>query len=143
MHIKNMGLDLECDNMEVRVGSYGSVQFVKTFLIDAIKNYIENSKDFFDNKDELLEKINESYTDYSIFDYLNLSDYGLNGFECFINHSDCDGHIGSYDASKFVRLCDKLNDYFDKNSHYFRNDKFFLYDIFVHSSKTGEDIFFC
>lgn len=138
-----MGLELVCDNLSIRVGSYGNVKNVKSFLIDAIKKYIINSKNFFHDKDELLEKINQSYEDYTIYENLNLYNYELNGFECFINHSDCSGCISSYDAYNFIKLCNKLNDYFEKNDFYFEDNKFFLYDIFYHSYETGEDIFFC
>jgi hypothetical protein len=138
-----MGLELVCDHINIRVGSYGNVKLVKSFLIDAIKKYITNSNIFFHDKDELLEKINQSYEDYTIYENLNLYEYQLKGFECFINHSDCDGYISSSDACYFVKLCNKLNDYFDKNDLYFIDNKFYLYDIFYYSSQTGEDIFFC
>lgn len=138
-----MGLELVCDHINIRVGSYGNVKIVKSFLIDAIKKYITNSNIFFHDKDKLLEKINQSYEDYTIYENLNLYDYQLNGFECFINHSDCSGYISSYDAWDFVNLCYKLNNYFDNNDFYFIDNKFYLYDIFYYSSKTGQDIFFC
>ena len=139
-----MGLDLDCNGLSVRVGSYGSVRYVRHFLIDAIKKYIEASNEF-NNRDKtvLLEGIEKCYTDNTEIGSLNLKDYGLNGFECFIHHSDCDGIIRPYDASDFVDLCDKLNDYFDKTSHYFDDDKFYLYDIFKESANSGEDIIFC
>jgi len=172
-----MGLDLDCNGLSVRVGSYGSVRYVRHFLIDAIKKYIETADEFngeftgeftdelideftgeftdeicetlyskgqFSHyKDSLLEGLSLCYTDCAKIDYLDLRHYDLNGFECFINHSDCDGYIRSYDAYAFVNLCDKLYDYFDKTSHYFDDGKFYLYDIFKESANSGEDIIFC
>ena len=140
-----MGLDLDCNGKSVHVGSYGNVRFVRHFLIGAIENYVRTSNDEFDEttKKYLLLRLSLCYNDNTMISDLNLGAYNLNGFECFVNHSDCQGYIRSYEASGFVRLCDKLNDFFDKDSIYFRNNKCFLYDIFRESDVSGEDIFFC
>ncbi len=138
-----MGLDLDCDGMSVRVGSYSHVHDVRRYLIDTIKNYIEKSDDFLGDKEELLKDIDECYTNYHKIMNLQLYLYDLEGFECFIYHSDCSGSIDSSDAYNFVKLCDKLKDYFDKDNFYYEGDNFYLYDIFKHSSETGEDIYFC
>jgi len=138
-----MGLDLDCGEKSVRVSSYSGVRYVKLFLIDTIKKYVEKSLIIDeDDKKKLLRDIEICYTNYEYIDSINLIKYDLHGFECFINHSDCDGSINSCDATDFIKLCDKLDDYFDKDE-YFLDDKFYLYDIFEYSSKTGYDIIFC
>lgn len=143
-----MGLSLECGDMYISVGSYSSVQDIRKYLLDTIINYINKSGIFDDEKkNNLLDKIKEVY-DGSSINYTKLNNfklgYGLDCFGCFISHSDCDGVILSYDAGDFVDLCDKLSDYFDKeNSRFYFNNKFYLYDIFDYSSRTGDDIIFC
>lgn len=138
-----MGLDLECGNISIRVGSYSTVHDVRKYLLETIINYIKFSNNFEDIiKEILLDEISNVFSnnkiDYEKFDYKK-----LDGFNCFINHSDCSGMIESTKAKKFIDLCDKLNNYFDKNNIYYRNNKLYLYDIFKYSSQTGDDIYFC
>lgn len=142
-----MGLDLECGNISIRVGSYSTVHDVRKYLLETIINYIKFSNNFEDIiKEILLDEISNVFSndkiDYEKFDGLLMA-YELDGFNCFINHSDYNGMIESIEAKKFIDLCDKLNNYFDKNNIYYRNNKFYLYDIFKYSSQTGDDIYFC
>jgi len=71
-----------------------------------------------------------------------LSLLNLNGFTCFINHSDCDGMIDSFDASEFIKTLNIVENYMNKEV-YFEDNQFYLKNIFIESSETGDDIVFC
>ena len=138
-----MGLDLICGDMDIRAGSYSAVHLVRIYLLETIKNYlIKNDEDNSLIKD-IEDLHNGTIIDYEKYDKIRtmLIIEDLNGFDCFINHSN--GVIHPNNASLFVNQCDKLYDYFDRDEYYFDNNQFYLYEIFKHSSDTCEDIIFC
>lgn len=154
-----MGLDLCCGSVSIRVGSYSSVHRVRNYLIQSIINYLKATSENKSNnnlcdlvdisaKKELLELLDKVIVDDDInYDKLEnvqmeLSLINLNGFTCFINHSDCDGMIDSTDADDFIKTLNIVKDYMDK-SYYHEDDEFYLKEIFEESSNTGEDIWFC
>ncbi len=154
-----MGLDLCCGSVSVRVGSYSSVHRVRNYLIQSIINYLkatsenESNNNLYDlvnisAKKELLELLGKVIIDDEInYDNLEkiqmeLSLINLNGFTCFINHSDYDGMIDSSDADDFIKTLDIVKDYMD-TSCYHEDNEFYLKEIFEESSKTGETIWFC
>lgn len=137
-----MGLNLCCGDLDVRVGSYKNTHNLKIYLIKTIYNYISqnNISDTLSSKiQEVIKDDNIDYTKYN--DIKNLLPQGLNGFDCFICHSDCSGIIESHQSMYFINTCNKLQDYFDKN-FFFDNNKFYLYDIFKYSFENDETIYF-
>jgi len=138
-----MGLNLECGDMDVRVGSYGTVGSLKIYLLRTIRSYIvknEISDTLPAQIDEIVKGGNIDLNKYNKVKHLFRE---IGGFDCFIDHSDCGGVIRSYQACDFVRTCDKLNDYFDKgNSFFYNEDRFYLYDIFKYSAENDEMIYF-
>ena len=145
-----MGLDLVCDDMHTRVGSYSTVQEIRKYLLLTVKNYIMKTKDIYNfQKEDLIKEFNRilpdldsniNYKDYEILS-LKLKYFNLDGFDCFINHSDCQGFISSYQSYQFIKTLNIVKKYFDKNIYHYDN-KFFLLDIFLKSSETEEDIYF-
>jgi hypothetical protein len=154
-----MGLDLCCGSVSIRVGSYTSVHRVRNFLIESLIRYLEitsegkstdNVYDLvdFNAKKDLLSLLKRVIINGEIdYNYLSeitpeLSLLNLNGFTCFINHSDCDGMIDSFDASEFIKTLNIVENYMNKEV-YFEDNQFYLKNIFIESSETGDDIVFC
>lgn len=164
-----MGLDIVCNDISARVGSYSNVHVLRYNLLTAIKKYLENiiqkyqieisnDKEFNDEEttnkmadliiaEPLVEYLNELTENNKInYDAFNnernnqLSFFNLEGFMTFINHSDCDG---SYDdATDFIKTYELVKDYVDEN---YKNEDntFYLNEVFNESAESGNNIYFC
>ena len=164
-----MGLDIVCNNISARVGSYSSVHVLRYNLLIAIKKYLENmiknykaeipnGQEFEDEEttnkmadliiaEPLVEYLNELTENNQInYDAFNkeknnhLGFFDLDGFMTFIEHSDCDG---SYDdANDFIKTYDLVKDYVDEN---YKNEdnSFYLDEVFNESAESGTNIYFC
>ena len=109
-----MGLDLDCNGINVRVGSYSTYHTLKSLLIDTARWYLEaeiqckkeESKEEWDmayidmkNMQDLLKEMQGENVDFSyINDSLEL--FNLQGLKHFIHHSDCDGRWDSSEAGE-------------------------------------------
>ena len=155
-----MGLDLICSSMDVRVGSYSMVHKVRNYLIESLINYLTKGITDKPNNNSVYERINKQ-AKIELLDLLNqviinneisyqklieikpeLSICNLNGFTCFINHSDCDGGINSIEAEQFIATLDTVKDFMNKDIFH-EDGEFYLKKIFEESINTGEVIIFC
>lgn len=156
-----MGLDLYCGSCNVRVGSYSGVHHVRNYLINLMISFLNNSikshikTDSIYNsidlsaKKELLESLKKVISNGEInYNYLesirvDLTSYNLDGFLCFIIHSDCEGIISSTEASDFIQTFDIVKENITIDSNYLDdNEDFYLLEIFKESANSGEDIIF-
>ena len=145
-----MGLDIICDDYCERVGSYSCVHVLRKYLLESLIKHLENNNKIENlSKEIMLEYLNKLVSSNDIIynqfnedmhDMLNV--YNLGGFDSFIFHSDCDGTLESEDATKFLETYRLIENDIDK-SKFHNNDTFYLYDIFHHSSTSGEGIVFC
>ena len=151
-----MGLDLYCGDFHTRVGSYSSVHFVRNYLIESLINYLKDESENNKNLDEitilayqdLINSLGNVLVDNEI-NYNKLEELegelfllDLEGFNCFIIHSDCEGSITFDQSERFIKTFQKVEKSMIKEM-YHEDGKFYLYDIFKYSMDNCETIVFC
>jgi hypothetical protein len=143
-----MGLDLYCNGVSQKVGSYQSVQRIRYLLLVGMKYFVEMM--FPDKKSEIdyltsLLGNNENirYEKYSVEKCAAFRCLGIAGFFPFIFHSDHDGFLTSYEAGSFVDAWDLAEDYMDEQHLKDYERKFYLHSVFQESIDSDKNISFC
>jgi hypothetical protein len=114
-----MGLDLECGEMYIRVGSYTTVHKLRSVLVRCTYEYIKNKENNTIQKNliEHLEKIiigdtyvgvfassvgyKHIHNNYSEIHRLLLN-YNCEGLLLFVCHSDCEGYHSVNEVKKII-----------------------------------------
>jgi len=140
-----MGLDLTCNDLDVKCGSYSRVQEVRYLLLCALKDYVKNQHsdnvDLINYLQSLLDKKMEiNYEKYNEEYQKKLNDLNIGGFTSFIWHSVSDGYLSPYQANKFMQTWNIIKNFADKELKY--GQDFYLDDIFTESIDSGKDIIF-
>lgn len=142
-----MGLDLCCNDVHQRCGSYSFFHRICYLLVCGLKEYLETETTNNDDKIDYLCSLlfsNKERVQYNNFDYdlhFKFDIKGLGGFFPFIFHSDSNGTLSSGEAEQFMRTFDIVKDYID--SELKDNDEFYLQPVFSESIDSGNDIHFC
>ena len=142
-----MGLDLYCNGISEKCGSYSSVQKIRYLLLVGLKFYLETEHgqedDAIDYIISLLGIQNEIlYRNFSEKSNSVLRKLNIYGFFPFIFHSDCDGSLSSYDAKQFMKTWNITKDYMEEELKDF-DGNFYLQSIFEESIDSCEEIRFC
>lgn len=140
-----MGLDLTCNDLDVKCGSYERVQEVRYLLLCAVKDYVKNRHSDNDNLINYLQslldkKMEINYEKYNEEYQKKLNDLNIGGFTSFIWHSDSDGYLSPYQANKFMQTWNIIKNFADEELKY--GQDFYLDDIFTESIESGKDIIF-
>ena len=140
-----MGLDLTCNDLDVKCGSYSRVHEVRYLLLCALKDYVKHCHSVNDDLINYLqslvkEKYEIEYEKYSEEYQKKLNDLNIGGFTSFIWHSDSDGYLSPYQANKFMQTWNIIKNFADEELKY--GQEFYLDDIFTESIESGKDIIF-
>lgn len=142
-----MGLDVSCNGLIAKCGSYSRVQRIRRLLLEGMKFYVEmeypNESDAIDY---ILTLLGDGYEiAYEKFCFkknkilANIN--GLDGFIPFIHHCDNAGFLSSQEVKKFMKTWELTKEYMDKELKDFER-KFYLEYIFLESIHSGEDVTF-
>jgi len=142
-----MGLDLYCNGVSQKVGSYTNVQKIRYLLLAGIKYYLEMEHDEHENEIHyimsLMGKRNQVlYNNYSHGKTMELGPLKVKGLFSFILHSDSDGTLCSYEAKEFLKSWNIVKDYMDEELKDY-DDNFYLHSVFQESVDSDETITFC
>lgn len=143
-----MGLDLFCNGISVRVGSYSYVHLLRTEWIKATIEYIKDKKLSNDLLDELnswlLENqhININYQNISEKPSKLMTKYGLQGLHYFVSHSDCDGHFNSRQSTQILKTLELIYKYLDNPDDNENVQDYYLYEILKYSADNKARINF-
>lgn len=138
-----MGLDAtcECGSFGIKIGSYKSVQDLKTRWIRAecLRQQDLGNQEEADRMAAVISPNGKiSYTRFR-----NLTCW-TDGTRRFVDHSDCDGNWSSEDASAIYRALLRLKPWikktFDRTWFYEEDDAFYLEDLFKHCTDHREMI---
>lgn len=142
-----MGLDLSCNGLSAKCGSYVRVQKIRRLLLEGIKFYIEME---YPNENDAIDYICMLFGDKNQIVYENFCFEknqilarinGLDGFLPFIHHSDNSGSLSSQEAKKFMQTWEITKEYMNDELKDFER-KFYLEFIFLESIQSREDINF-
>lgn len=147
-----MGLDLYCNGISAKCASYSTIQKIRYDLLISLKDYLEIELMYEIDSDEkdimveyimdLCEKRNSiNYKKQNLFFENYFRKYSINGFFCFVFHSDCSGTIDSYQAKQFMKTFEIVKDYIPNDLKNQENN-FYLNQVFQESIHSSEDIFF-
>ena len=141
-----MGLDLSCNGVLAKCGSYKNVQVIRRKLLEGLKFYIEMEyhaeKDTVEYIISLFSKTKEiCYQNFSQQGNQRLSELGLDGFIPFIYHNDNMGYLSSHEAKEFMQTWEITKEYMDTTLKDYER-KFYLEYIFKESIRSGENIHF-
>lgn len=146
-----MGLDLFCDGVSERVGSYGYVHVQRWAWICANRDYDccyldEQEKAVVEekwNRCLLRQGTLSPVLDYEYIRKTMKSDM-LPGVFTFVYHSDADGYWSDSECQSMLEAIQKLRPFFKRipqlKNEMDENDEYYLEPIFRHSSKTGASI---
>lgn len=141
-----MGLDLICNEVGQKCGSYSGVQKIRHLLLCGLKYYVETKHP---EEDKLIDYLVSLVSIKNEVQYHKLSPefqgqlnkLKLDGFTEFIWHSDYDGILTSYDVEKFMRTWNITKDYMDYELK--DGDDFYLNSVFNECIESNENICFC
>lgn len=134
-----MGLDFECGDMYMRVGSYSTFGKLREVLIRCTYEFIVNQINS-ENRKELLEHLNKIilgdvyispfiscigykhiYNNYSEIHRLLLN-YNCEGMLLFICHSDCEGNHTVKEVNKIIIWLKQIFTYENNERILFKNN---------------------
>lgn len=137
-----MGLDIMCGSLGVKVGSYSGVQQQRVAWIKAESM----RQDSLGNK-EMATNMNTVICSRGIrYDFFTTIVDWLPGTRAFVDHSDCDGVWDCCEAKDILEAVKILKPFFSKDDAdlYFETDgEYYLKGILSYSVRHHKDIVFC
>ena len=139
-----MGLDLMCNEVSQRCGSYKLYENMKYELMLAILKYVKANLSSDIDLISYLEEVTSNETvNYDKFDdgkSFGLILNRLDGFKSIMIKGN-PPYIDSFQAENFLETFEIVKDYVD--DFYKNNDNnFYLHEVFNESKTTGEEIYF-
>ena len=135
-----MGLDFECGEMYMRVGSYSTIAKLREILLRCTYEFIRNDATANPLKKELLEHLDKMllgdmyispfvssigykhiYNNYSEIHRLLLN-YNCEGLLLFICHSDCEGNHTVKEVKKIIKWLKQIFTYENNERILFKNN---------------------
>ena len=144
INIIEMGLDLMCNEVSQRCGSYKLYENMKYELLMAVLKYVKANLSSDVDLISYLEEITlNEVVNYDKFDKCKSFGLILNSLDGF-NSIIIEGNphcIDSFQAENFLKTFELVKNYVDD---IYKNDdnNFFLYEVFNESKETGEEIYF-
>lgn len=165
-----MGLNLECGDVDIRVGRYGTYHELKVAFIKMAINYIADDPQLVEKLQKMIagNQFNIQYFAETPEIKKDLAAYGLGGLCVWLTHSDCSGAIDSINAEDFYDFLqltmrpaleapvagdsgiiinnfmpDDIRQRMEQMNDEELVDEFYITPVFKESARTGEDVFFC
>jgi hypothetical protein len=137
-----MGLDLVCNNISIKMGSYSSVHRIRQHWIQA---YIQVHKNEVQGIEMLEKTIEKEDIDYELFSKVSLDCGNFQALCYFVYHSDSDGIWTWQESAYILTLLNSIKNVLKtiEPENFYDDEKYYLEEILNESWKTESDITFC